>query len=263
MVLFHQIMTRGIIFYDDEYAEECQEFCLLRNISYLPHIIDKHTCYYFDKKKKLFTKKPIQADQIVEAEESIFQRKFAEIFEEFDVLFVQDKEVLCGVVHFSDYNRPAVHDHLYQQLYLLERALVFLVVKYGGKTKRQLFEFFNKAEDERTDELLTEKDFRGHKISLKHILEFVAHYDLLKMKKEDIKRVIEIRNAIAHSDDLVTQTNQHAKSYHHNSFVKLLRGVDSMEVALRQLSNRLYLLRAIEEDDFTMPPMPLEDYLFK
>lgn len=266
-IAFADIMTEGVIYYDDEYLEECGEFCRIREIDFLPHI---HNCRFrhrYDNVAREFTQEKIEQDQFVSPTDSIFPNYLIKKFEKYQVLFVRHHNSIVGVVHFSDYNRACVYDSLYSSLFLLERGLVYLTVKFAGYTKGHLGAFLKKAVSKEKQSLpLSASDFRGGEITLRHVLKYVENYGILKIKKADINQIIRLRNDIAHSDDLVSK-NKKKKSisleYDFNSYRMLLVRKTSLDVALRQLENRLYFMNAIAMDDLSLPVKRLKDYLMK
>lgn len=262
MVLFEQILTRGIIFFDEEYLEECKEFCQLRNINFLPHIHDPHSCYFYDQEKSEFRKQLVQEEQIVQMSDSIFQDQFLDLFKKYEVLFVYRNQVIQGVVHYSDYNRSAVYEDLYRKLYQLERGLTHLILEHAQLTKGDLQEFRGKRRSQHAGMPLTAKDFIGGGVSLKTILEFTRQFNLVKVREHDIHKIIALRNKIAHSDNLVNRSNSNKLKYNLSSFGQLIKAHGSVEVAMRQVSNRLYFMQAITDEDFTSPVTPLDEWHF-
>lgn len=259
-------MTRGIMFYDEEYIEECKTFCKIRKIDYLPHINSSSYCYFFDQKKGMFEKRKIEREQTVRMDDSIYNSFLIQKFKEYEILFVKSGNKIIGVTHYSDYNRSPVYEDLYKKLFLLERGLIFLITEYSGLRKRDILTFLKKKVNQKDAERkLTKKDFRGADFSLKTILEFVQEFQLVKIREQDIHKIIALRNKIAHSDNLITKNggSSNHMSYNLKSLIQLIQGVISLEVALKQVGNRLYFMEAIIEDDFTNPVVPLDEYLFK
>jgi hypothetical protein len=262
MVVFEQIMTRGIIFYDQEYVEECKEFCRLRGINFLPHIHDQGLCYFYDKEKDEFRRQEVKAEQVVQTDETIFQDAFPEMFRKYEVLFVRRNHILRGVAHYSDYNRPAVYEDVYRKLYQLERGLVHLIVENAQLTKGDFQAFMGKKKSQHAADPLKAKDFIGGNVSLKNVLEFTEYFKLVKIRPGDIHKIIALRNKIAHSDNLVARSNTDKLKYNQSSFGQLIKGHASIEVALRQVSNRLYFMKAVLDDDFSTPVVPLDEFQF-
>lgn len=264
MVSFQDIMTRGIIFYDTEYLEECKEFCRVRDIQYLPHIHSNDLCYYFDKDQDNFVKKKIHPQQKVYFDTHLYDPTLLDAFREYDVLFVEHHHVIRGVVHFSDYNRSAVYEEIYKKLLLLEKGLIHLIVELSGLRKGDLFQHRKKPlNDQDPQAELRPQDFHGKNMSLKTILEFILAFQLVKIRESDIHKIIALRNKIAHSDDLVDTSAKGTAKYSMSSFAQLIHGVNSVEVALRQVGNRIYFMQETISGDFSGTVTPIEDYLFK
>jgi hypothetical protein len=264
MASFRDIMTRGMVFYDEEYLPECKEFCRLRNIHFLPHIHSHNLCYYYDRKHDNFLKKEIVPMQRVESSHYLYDTNLLDQFRKYDVLFVTEGGRIEGVVHYSDYNRSPVYEDLYKKLYLLEKGLVHLITEFSGLTRGDLLDQLGRkgTPEERPRPLLA-KHFHGKSMSLKSILEFVRHFELVKIREADIHKIIAVRNKIAHSDHFVTRSNKEAAKYSMSAFAQLIHGVASIEVALRQTGNRLYFMQETLTGDFSGDVIPLEDYLFK
>lgn len=261
MVTFQEIMTQGIIFYDKEYRDECTTFCQLRSINYLPSLHNEKFGFYYNSDEQKFTRKRIMDTQRVGAEASIYDNKLISRFREFGTLFVEQNHVIKGVVHFSDYNRSAVYDDIYKQLYLLERGLVHLITHNASLTKRDLFEFMDKHIPSDGDQPLSKKDFRARDISLWTILKFTQEHKLVKISENNIQNIISIRNKIAHSYDLISKQVNDTLHYQEKSFTHLIHGMNSLRIATRQVSNRLYLMKAVLDENFLQPVLPLHDFL--
>lgn len=254
-------MTQGIIFYDPEYRDECTTFCQLRSISYLPSIQDERFCYFYNLEEKKFTKKRIQAPQTVRFDDSIYAFPLIDRFKRFETLFVSKHREIQGIVHFSDYNRSAVYDDVYKKLYLLERGLVHLIVENASLTKKDLFEFLEKKVPSNGNSLLSKQDFRSIDISLRTILQFTQRHNLVNISESNIRNIISIRNKIAHSYDLVNKRVNGALHYDQKSFGHLIHGMISLKKATRQVSNRLYLMKAVLDENFLQPVIPIEEFL--
>lgn len=263
MATFSEIMTRGMVFYDEEYLTECKEFCRIRDIQFLPHIHSHNLCYYYDRDTGNFKKQQIKERQLVNFDDPVFDTNLINDFGNYQVLFVEKSKRLVGIVHMSDYNRGPVYDYLYKKLFLLEKGLVHLIIHFSGLRKLELYKFLDKSlQESEAEKPLSQKDFRGKGLSLKTILELVHAYELVKIREADIHKIIAVRNKIAHSDQLVPQSAQDPMQFSSSSFSHLIHGVNSLEVALRQVGNRLYFMQGTIDGDFSGAVMPLEDYLF-
>ncbi|MEO0472585.1 MAG: hypothetical protein AAF206_23415 [Bacteroidota bacterium] len=262
MLAFEQIMTREMVFFDKEYQDECAFFCQARGINYLPHISRNEKCFYYHPDTQDFEPRNIERQQVVRPTDQIYAFSLMDRFQKFDVLFVKEGGILTGVVHYSDYNRAPVYEDLFKKLFLLEKSLIHLIVEYSGLKKRALKEFLNDSSteaDKQTD--LVSSDFSGEKMTLKTILHFTRKYELVKIRNSDIDQIIDLRNKVAHSDQLVSTSKSNPQSYTINTFKRLILGVNSLAVALKQVGYRLYFMEASLQDDFSIPVKPLEAYL--
>lgn len=253
MIRFQDIMTSDIVYYDKRYPEECQAFCKARVIQYLPSIHDSKVAFKFTEAGK-FDQFGLKAEYCVHPREALFRKNILAKFKKHQVLFVMEQDTLHGVVHFSDFNRPAVYEEIYKKLYKLERGLTHLLIQYGGQSLKTLEDFCEKKIDNPDKEgLLDEADLRKLNMGLWKLLTFINRIDLLKISRQDIHRIKEVRNKIAHSDDLVAMVSYQNNSleYRYNSFKELIEGVVALDVAIRQVANRIYLMKAYTEDDFT------------
>lgn len=263
MIEFSQIMTNEIIYYDSEYPKECMDFCRSRKIGFLPHIHYRNECYTADIMYRNFHRSEMKDRQFVEAGENIFGQELLGKFEEFKVLFARHHGDLVGVVHFSDYNRRPVYEHLYSCLLTLERGLVYLIIERGVE-REKLFRIMN-IETGRNSGMTTRADFRRYRINLGQILSFVQQEGILKVRKEDVSKIYRVRNKIAHSDNLISRKapSDPALDYDFGTFKGLIEGEASLRIALKQLQNRLYFLKASGDEDFTLPTNRLGNFLFK
>lgn len=256
-------MTRGIIFYDEEYEEECMAFCRERNISYLPDIYNANKCYFFNVKTERFEPRGINPDkQTVDPDGGLFRPEIIEQFKKHEVLFVKNHDVIHGVVHYSDYNHPKVYEEIYKQLFLLEKGLIKLIIENAQLMKKDLTDFMGKDPGTNSTRLLEERDFSGaEKVNLKVILEFTRAHQLVRIREEDIHKIVLIRNIIAHSDYLVSRDKKDSRKYNAGAFSRMIRGVNALHVVIRQVANRIYFMQAILKDDFSVHAYTLEEYL--
>lgn len=257
MISFETIMTRSIVYFDKIYKDECKAFCRLRHINYLPAIHDARVCYQFDGKQGRFSPREILPEQRVEPEETIFQTGIISRFKEYQILFVKSHGNMLGVVHYSDYNHPSVYEDTYKQLYQLERGLVGLLTRYSGLSCRSLAHFLGEDPAKTPDRLLSKGDFLKRKLSLHQIMDFAEKTKTLQISRKD--RINLLRNKIAHSHDLVKKEHyqESVLNFCFDSFRKLVEGRQALEIALRQVSNRLYFMEASMEENFGLDAYPV------
>ena len=263
MITFGDIMTRGLIYYDEEYKDECKSFCEVRKISYLPHIDKHHLIYPYDQKKRTFSKPTsIQDYQTVQEEDFVFNSGLKGAFAKHKILFVKQKKRLVGVVHFSDYNRPKVSDYLFQRLSRLEKGLVKLILSFDALEKNTLRPYKEQDVNPADHSLLEESDFRGSKMTLMKTLRYAYDLKILKIKEKHIDLITAIRNKIAHSEGLIDRAKGSSFDYKLGSYIRLLEGAVALEIAIKQVSNALYFTEIIHKKDPSIPVKPLEEVLF-
>ncbi|WNJ19300.1 hypothetical protein [Pontibacter sp. G13] len=257
-------MTSSVVYFDSEYAEECAQFCATRYISSLPDISQSGLYHKYNRETEEFTRTEIPPEQIVHPMEDIFQHGMVEKFQTYELLFVMEHGSLLGVVHFSDYNRPEVYEEVYQKLYKLERGLIFLIVEYAEKKREDLIEFAQGKPARKDLELaVTRRDFSIFKMTLKEIMAFSSAIELLNINAPE--KITLLRNRIAHSEDLVRREDYRADpfQYHYKSFDQLVTGKLAIEKALKQVSNRLYFMQAVLDEDFTLRTDKVFDRAFQ
>ena len=120
-VRLSEIQTTDLIYYDPEFHEDCLKFCEKRDIDYLPSLVDETK--FYAKSGDTFDEKDIPPEQVVDEQTYIFDPMLLDRFCTYKLLFVSSNHQLSGVVHFSDYNRQAVHSYLFNLLSAFERTL--------------------------------------------------------------------------------------------------------------------------------------------
>jgi hypothetical protein len=283
MVRFKDIMTKNLVYYDSEYKDHCTEFCKARNIQYLPEISNPSSCMKLGDKGS-WQQFKIKPSQYVYPQDAIFRRGMDTLFKKHEVLFVRDvNNALLGVVHFSDYNRPIVYNEAYQALYKLERGLLHLIVRYGGQTRQDLLkyvmsnkrlakkkiikEYIRKESNASPDELkafLQPNDFRKLNFTLIEFMDFVNEIRLLEFKPGPAWKITNLRNKVAHSEDLVQRDDYkdiNNMAYDYKSFRDVFWGRLELEVAIKRVSNRFYFMTAHEKEETILLNFRFEDYL--
>jgi len=253
MIRFNEIMTSDVVFYDKEYNDECKEFCRTRSIDRLPAIHDSRIGFRYSRGNKEFESFAIKPTQFVHPNDNIFKKSLIGKFQENQILFVVENDDLKGIVHFSDYNRPKVYEEIYKKLYKFERGLIFLISEYSGKSHKELEMFLgDQFFTANRNKLLSKRDFSKMKLNLKDIMEFALETDLLRVLH--IGRINGLRNKIAHSKDLVEKNSPKRGSlkYDLQSFKDLILGNIALDIAIRQVSNRVYLMKAVNDENFAL-----------
>lgn len=262
MPKFNDIMTRDIVFYDKEYKDVCAGFCKARNINYLPAIHDSNLGFKYSEEKNSFEQFAIKATNCVNSGESIFKRGVINKFKNNKILFVMENGELEGVVHFCDYNRPPVYEEIYKKLYKLERGLIHLISEYAGKSVDELKKFIDSQPSHNGDKLLEKHDFSKLKINLKDVMEFAFQTDLLRIR--NIDKITMIRNKIAHSKDLIAKESYKKGSlmYNFQSIKNLIEGNLALDIAIKQVANRAYIMKADFHDNFGLKVSSVFDETF-
>jgi hypothetical protein len=262
MINFEQIMTRSVIFYDDEYESECLDFARSRNISLLPDIADINYCHRFGKRTEAFKRQKINPSQMVHISDDVFQSRLKGVFQQFKVVFVTEQQQIVGVVHFSDYNRQAVYKEVYDQLFLLEKGIKYILLNLSGESRYEWLKFRGERPREvEKRKTITTSDLHAKDVSLPILLNFIRERNLLKVKREHVFEIKELRNNIAHSEAFVKRGK--GKHLHElKDFYKLIDRIEMLRIVLRQVNNRIYLMKATLDSDFKQAAMPLDEFLF-
>lgn len=242
MARIKEIMTREIVFFDEDFPEACTNFCKVRQIRVLPDLSDSTQCHVFAKNQ--FTARRIKAEQIVSPETNPFLPKLTEVFTKSKILFVHDYGTLVGVVHFCDYNKPAIYEAAYEKLYQLERGLLSLVEQDDQLTIGDLPPHHrDEWPVERYPESLKAFHFHERGATLWETLKLVKKHHLLPLQDRDINRINKVRRIVAHSHTIVKRMSRSRAlpQYDIRTFQSFMLGMEQIEKTIRQINNRLYL----------------------
>jgi hypothetical protein len=124
------IQTSELLYFDQEEKSVCYCFCYERGIDCLPDAEDPNKFYQRNREIEDFEHREIEADRIVDGSTDVFAPFLLHCFDSYHLLFVRSHGVITGVVHFSDYNRPAVNVFLYSLLFNYETSLRELLSHY-------------------------------------------------------------------------------------------------------------------------------------
>lgn len=264
MLTYRDIMTKEVVFYEEDYNDVFVKFCKARNINFLPAIHDSKIAFKYSKSKGDFDRFNIEASLCVEASESIFKSIAIKRFKLSRILFVKEFGDLVGVVHYCDYNRPPVFEEIYKKLYKLERGLLYLITEYGGKSLEDLEKFMevNQPSGNKAHRLLTKQDFRDLKVNLSDIMRFANEKQILIIR--NIPSINQLRNKIAHSNDLVTKEplKKGDLKYNFEAFRNLIEGISALDTALRQVANRAYIMKVDNDEDYELKVSKVFDDIF-
>ncbi len=248
---FSDIQTSDLLYYDPDFKEVCLRFCQDRNIDCLPSLHDPMK--YFQRNENGFIEKSVTSDRMVDCQEFVFNESSLNRFRDNYLLFVYEGKDLTGVVHFSDYNRPAVTEFLFSQLSAYERSLRKLLLECGLKNQDML-DYFQKMV--KTTKKENRKLFYGRKIEeyerlrdrneklpdferfyLKDLIELVNEKKIVVINED----VNELRNDIMHVHDLVTMHDAHRDDYIYNftSFEKFFGQVRKLLLDFKRVNNKI------------------------
>lgn len=108
------IMTKDLVCYDDAFHDDCVEFCKKRNIEVLP-AFDSNQNYYVYTPKNEFVLVDITPIKKIHPGAKAFSDATLNRFSEekkTPLLIVFEEEVIQGIVHFCDYNKPPIRTFL-------------------------------------------------------------------------------------------------------------------------------------------------------
>lgn len=212
-ICFADIQTSDLLYYDPSLEQEFHKFCQDRQIDCLPSLDDPKKYYRRNDEvnKKRFRKNTVSQSQRVEGSEYIFDPTLFQRFKTKPIQFVYATNELTGVVHFSDYNKPIVHEYLFSILISYERALRRLL-KLHRLTNTDMSEFLkirSKRENDRDDQQASKL-----KKSKPELMPFEDTYleDLLSFANSQSsnlhlsphqREVVDLRNMIMHAHELV------------------------------------------------------------
>lgn len=244
-------MKKEVLFYYDESKEDCKVFCEQRNITYLPCKNALGLCYTLEGDR--FKQKKIEESQKVNIEDKLFDASIRDKFQKHQVLFVFMKDVLCGVVHFSDYNRNPVAIYVYSLLLEFERKLRELLI-YEGLNNNDMLTFFEKQVEKGDDNGHYSKKTKDYKKpekqkERKELEQFQTFFlkdliDLLQYKglysvPTAINR--ELRNPIMHAKNVVRHEDYENSSliYNFKSFRDFLELVGILRLETVNISKKI------------------------
>lgn len=252
------IQTSTLLYYDCEFAEQCFQFCLQRDIDYLPSIDDPSSAYHLNKSPRGFTEVEIDSAQKVDGQVRIFHPALLDRFAAQPLLFVYDDEYLTGVVHFSDYNRPTVSAYLYQTLFDYETALRELLVLHRF-TDQSMLQYLAQRKASATT-----KEYKGNgngksgesdrkvlpitkgppfeQFYLRNLVHFICDQNIISIDK----CVLKLRNGVMHAHHHVELDAEGVgyAVYDRNSFAEFFQSCLALHRDLKRVRNRIAYLRS-------------------
>jgi len=251
---FEKIMTDEVLFYDDAFNEDCKKYCKKRNITYLPWKKDTNFCYKL--LDDTFKKEMIKESQKVDVKDYVFQSSVLEKFRKHQVLFVDRKNGIAGVVHFCDYNRNPVSVYGYALLLEFERKLRKLLVS-NGLDNDDMLDFFLKQNDQYYVDKAEDFKKAKNQAKRKELEPFQTFclkdlFGLLNSKK--IYRVPdaindELRTTIMHSKNVVKHRDYETSRliYDFSSFREFFELINLLPLELENVSKQIKLKDYDEE----------------
>ncbi len=252
-VLFSDIQTTDLIYYDPDVKDGCLGFCQQRDIDCLPSLTDPNR--FFQRNSTGFEEKEVPPERIVDCKMPIFDPSLLEKFRTYYLLFVVANNQLTGVVHFCDYNRPTVHSYLFNLLSAYERSLrkLFCVNKLSNQDMLDYYQdrIDTCSGDEKNFYKRRKKGYENHKADHEKLAPFECFYlsDLLELAGH--RKVIEVqtgtcdlRNQIMHAHDLVNLDDPYRGDliYTLASFEKFFAQVMVLLHDYKKVNNRITLL---------------------
>lgn len=253
-IVLEDIQTSDLLYYDPDFKEVCFRFCQERDIDCLPALDDP--LKYYRKVESGFTEEIVTPERMVDGGTFIFEQSLLERFRASSLLFVYTKNELTGVVHFSDFNRPAVDLYLFGLLSAYEKSLRRLLVLHGLKNQDMLDYFQMIVETTKKDKTrgiysrkkdeFDEKRDRNEKLPVFESFYLLDLIDLAKHKKiiSLSPNANDLRNMIMHAHELVNKDDASRDDYIYNfaSFEKFFNQVISLLRDCKRVNNKIAFL---------------------
>jgi len=259
LIHLSEIQTTDLIYYDRDFHAECLRFCACRDIDCLPSLTDPKK--YFTKTGQDFEENDIPLEQIVDSRLSIFEPALLARIYSKKLLFVTTDNILSGVVHFSDYNRPVVHTFLFNLLSEYERGLRRLF-RFHGLINQSMVDYFQaKIEtthgDEKNHYRKKFKGYENHKAENEKLTPFECFYltDLIELARhhsiiEVDLDTCELRNYVMHAHELIhlkDSTQENDQIYTPESFKVFYNRVLVLMLEYKKVTNRIALFKMSQE----------------
>jgi len=222
-LLIADLQTTDLLYYEDDFRNECYEYCSRRDIDSLPDVESAYHFYKRDDKAKSFKKSEIEPRRRIETDQPAFAPIVIDKFREQPLLFVYTSDELSGVIHFSDYNNPQVSGYLYELLHHYEKSLRALLLMQHGSIESKI-----------------KKGQELEKMYLPPLIEEVCK----KTKLQLDRNVRDLRNAVMHAKDPVKKSETSIENYAYDltSFADFYSHVLSLQRDLRRVKNYISFL---------------------
>jgi hypothetical protein len=211
---------------------------------------------YYRKTETAFKEEIIKPERTVDSETYIFDQSLLERFRTYSILFVYAKKELTGVVHFSDFNRPAVAEYLYCQLSAYERSLRRLLVLRGLKNQDMVDYFKSMIRTSKKEEMRLmfsrkKKEYEKKREQIKKLPVFECFYLLDLIELAGYRNIVSLssvannlRNMVMHTHDMVIKCDPTRDDYIYSfeSFDKFFNQVGTFLQDYRKVNNKIGFL---------------------
>lgn len=233
------IKTSSVIFFDNDFTNECLNFCKTREISVLPDIHDHTKCYILNDQDG-FEQKSITTNNLTDDSTPIFSDVIIKKFHQSDVLFTKNLSgYISGVIHFCDYNKSIVNSYLYQQFRLLEQSIRDLLVMYG-KNNNDLLRFMATQTNKKpSSKQKNNTQLPFSEFNLSELILFARDEEIINIPYE----IKDIRNDVMHMKDLVKRKDfiNNDLAYDKSSFFNFFEQIKNTDMAFMRVNNKISL----------------------
>lgn len=255
------IQTSALLYYDPAFGDEGYHFCCERDIDCLPSLDDSTRFYRRDDQNQNFKSEELAPERYVLGSRSIFHPELLEQLRTYPLLFVMEDGELSGVVHFSDYNNPAVSDFLYTCLASYERNLRQLAILSGFSDADMGTYFRQKLQEQKATggnanrfqkKVATfDKGTSGRSKTpafqsfyLDDLLGLLQHNDVIIL--QDCVR--NLRNSVMHAHDMVNLVDVATPDYIYDfvTFETFFKQARALFDDARRVENRIRFTESIE-----------------
>lgn len=244
------IQVTEIFYYDPVFAEDGYQFCRNGDIDCLPSLDEPDYFYRRNDETKSFERQEILPERCIQAHISIFDPRLVDRLSHNHVLFVYEHEELTGVVHFADYNNPAVGDYLYTYLSTYERKLRELAnlnkltdADMGNyfraklQQKKESGYFQRKAVKFEKDKEKRAKYPLFQSFYLEDLIGLLKHQNIIKLKG----KVVDLRNSVMHAHEFVNMVDQATPDYIYDfsTFQKFFKRAQALILDAKRVENHI------------------------
>jgi hypothetical protein len=232
------IQTTDIIYYDEEYKDQCSIFCKERDIDCLPGLNDPYSYYTKISHSTEFQRNQISDENKIDGQTHLFDLLMEEKFKASSVLFVTTNDYLSGVVHFSDYNHPLVNTYLFNLISSYERSLRKLLV-LKGLTYQDMVHFKNNSSNNKNGKKL-KKGEPFEDTFLRDLLAFVNSQNIADV---NVYETNQLRNTIMHAKKQVglLDPDRGDNIYNQKSFTEFFNRVTILLKDYKKVLNKIKL----------------------